>query len=259
MSTPFDITDDMQHQSAGADALAHRHPGPTPQSPVTWPQSDSANLPPGRWRSYIDINLYGSLHCIAAGDRADGDRHWGQITPPAPGAGTSISGLRASSSIEGFIRHLSTEVAATGAGHSERARSGLMAAPNKPRFPVSRRASPGWLERRTTSGAAVSVPRLRYEAEWMTGQTVEPQQQIHFQRPANGQGRRHVDLAGTGLWRAANCAMAKCGGGASAANSTTELHRALDPNVSGDIVSLPSKTTPATKRTASNRIPDISG
>ena len=106
---------------------------------------------------------------------------WGRIVQISSGAGRTglqigVSLYGASKSgIEGFIRHLSQEVAATGVTANVLA-LGLMAAPNKPQdtsvtagiaksIPVGRLGTPDDV------GAAV-VYLASNEAEWMTGQTV---------------------------------------------------------------------------------------
>ena len=140
------------------------------------------DLPPARWRSYIDINLYGSLHCIAAVIEPMVEARWGRIIQISSGAGRTglkigVSLYGASKSgIEGFIRHLSTEVASTGVTANALA-LGLMSSPNKPqdRQPSPRGSrSPfrsGASARRTTSELrSSSSPRMR--CEWMTGQTI---------------------------------------------------------------------------------------
>jgi NAD(P)-dependent dehydrogenase (short-subunit alcohol dehydrogenase family) len=139
------------------------------------------DLPPARWRSYIDINLYGSLHCIAAVIEPMVDAHWGRIIQISSGAGRTglkigVSLYGASKSgIEGFIRHLSTEVASTGVTANALA-LGLMAAPNKQQDAtvtagIARSIPVGRLGTPDDVGAAV-VFLASNEMEWMTGQTV---------------------------------------------------------------------------------------
>ena len=187
VSAPFDITDESAVQAGiagrrGSARRPHRHPGEQRRaSRPTWRAIRFRDLPPGRWRSYIDINLYGSLHCIAAVIEPMVEAHWGRIIQISSGAGRTglkigVSLYGASKSgIEGFIRHLSTEVASTGVTANALA-LGLMAAPNKPQdatvtagiaksIPVGRLGTPDDV------GAAV-VFLASEEMEWMTGQTV---------------------------------------------------------------------------------------
>ncbi len=186
VSAPFDITDESAVNAgvaAAADALGGHidilvnNAGiPGDMAPIRF-----RDLPPGRWRSYIDINLYGSLHCIAAVIEPMVDAHWGRIIQISSGAGRTGLSIGVSlygaskSGIEGFIRHLSTEVAATGVTANALA-LGLMAAPNKPQDSsvtagIARSIPVGRLGTPDDVGAAV-VYLASNEAEWMTGQTV---------------------------------------------------------------------------------------
>ena len=73
-----------------------------------------------RWRPYIDLNIYGSLNCISAVIDGMCERHWGRVIQISSGAGRQGLGFGISlygaskGGIEGFIRHLATEVAADG-------------------------------------------------------------------------------------------------------------------------------------------------
>src|SRR5205807_10237467 len=78
------------------------------------------DMPHEEWARYVDLNLYGSLHCVASVLDGMCERGWGRIVQISSGAGRT--GLRmgislygaSKSGIEGFIRHLAQEVARSG-------------------------------------------------------------------------------------------------------------------------------------------------
>ena len=187
VSAPFDITDESAVNAgiaaaAGRSAATSTSWSTTRASRLTWRPIRFRDLPPGRWRSYIDINLYGSLHCIAAVIEPMVEAHWGRIIQISSGAGRTGLAIGVSlygaskSGIEGFIRHLSTEVASTGVTANALA-LGLMAAPSKPQdssVTAGIASSPsrwGGSARPTTSAPRSSSSRPT-RVEWMTGQTV---------------------------------------------------------------------------------------
>ena len=138
-------------------------------------------MDPAAWRPYVDLNLYGSLHCVRAvlgGMRA---RRWGRIVQISSAAGrTGLSiGVAlygaSKSGIEGFVRHLSQEVARDGVTVNTLA-LGMMATVTRGgdddlvqrlarHVPVGRLGTP------EDAGAAV-VYLASDEAAWLTGQTV---------------------------------------------------------------------------------------
>jgi len=68
------------------------------------------------WAPYIDLNLYGSLHCIKVMAPGMVEQGWGRIVQISSGAGRvglsigqALHGA-SKSGIEGFIRHLSQEL-----------------------------------------------------------------------------------------------------------------------------------------------------
>lgn len=138
---------------------------------------------PDDWRRYVDLNLYGSLNCIRAVVDPMCDRGWGRIVQISSAAGRvgtnfGISLYGASKAgIDGFIRHLSQEVAGEGVtantlslGLMENAAAGLgedaaMVAALAAQVPVGRLGEPDDV------GAAVAFIASS-EAAWLTGQTV---------------------------------------------------------------------------------------
>jgi 3-oxoacyl-[acyl-carrier protein] reductase len=186
VTAAFDITDESavnagiaaaaQALGGHIDILVNNAGIPADMAPIPFRE-----LPPGRWRSYIDINLYGSLNCIAAVIEPMVEAGWGRVIQISSGAGRTglkigVSLYGASKSgIEGFIRHLSTEVASTGVTANALA-LGLMTAPSKPQDTsvtagLARSIPAGRLGTPDDVGAAV-VFLASNEMEWMTGQTI---------------------------------------------------------------------------------------
>jgi len=139
------------------------------------------NLDRAEWKRLIDINLYGSLNCVAEVIEPMVAQGYGRVIQISSGAGRTglkmgVSLYGASKSgIEGFIRHLSQEVARTGVTANSIA-LGLMQTLRplddddathaiERQIPLGRLGSPadvGWL----------AVYLASPEAEWMTGQTI---------------------------------------------------------------------------------------
>jgi NAD(P)-dependent dehydrogenase (short-subunit alcohol dehydrogenase family) len=121
---PFDVTSETAVRDGVAaiaetlgpvDILVNNAGVPAEMEMVPFRQSRSA-----QWRPYVDLNLYGSLHCIRAVIDGMCERRWGRIVQISSDAGRAgvafgISLYGASKSgIEGFLRHLSQEVARDG-------------------------------------------------------------------------------------------------------------------------------------------------
>jgi NAD(P)-dependent dehydrogenase (short-subunit alcohol dehydrogenase family) len=137
-----------------------------------------ADMDPAEWAQYVDLNLYGVLHCCHAVIGGMRERGWGRIVTISSGAG--VSGINLGVSIYGaakggaiaFMRHLAIENARTGITANCLA-LGLM--DNKQNRDVTehlaRSVPVGRLGRPEDVGAAV-VYLASEEAAWMTAQTI---------------------------------------------------------------------------------------
>jgi len=121
---PFDVTDESAVQGGVAaiaetlgpvDILVNNAGVPAEMALVPFRQ-----MQPEQWRPYVELNIYGSLHCIRAVIDGMCGRRWGRIVQISSGAaragvpfGISLYGA-SKSGIEGFLRHLSQEVARDG-------------------------------------------------------------------------------------------------------------------------------------------------
>jgi 3-oxoacyl-[acyl-carrier protein] reductase len=134
-------------------------------------------MDPSGWSRYIDLNLYGVLHCAKCVVDGMCDRGWGRIITISSAAGVmgfeigvSLYGAAKGGAIS-FMRHLAMEVARRGVtvnslalgmmGHSAGAATEALAAS----VPVGRLGEPEDI------GAAV-VYLASEEASWVTGQTI---------------------------------------------------------------------------------------
>jgi 3-oxoacyl-[acyl-carrier protein] reductase len=140
-------------------------------------------MDPASWTQYVDLNLYGSLHCVRAVLDGMCERGHGRIVQISSGAGRTgvafgISLYGASKAgVEGFVRHLSQEVARTGVTVNAVA-LGLMGGvvPNEGAADLldalARQVPVGRLGTPDDVGAAV-VYVASDEASWLTGQTID--------------------------------------------------------------------------------------
>jgi len=185
VSAVFDITD-QQAVNAGIARAAEQLGGPidilinNAGVPVGMAVFPFREMPRELWDRYINLNIYGSLYCIKAVVDDMVDAGWGRIVQISSGAGRTGLNIGVSlygaskSGVEGFIRHLSQEVARHGVTANSVA-LGLMAntgqgdtsvTENMARqVPVKRLGTPDDV------GAAV-VYLASEEASWMTGQTL---------------------------------------------------------------------------------------
>ena len=181
----FDVTD-QDAVNAGVARAADQLGGPidilvnNAGVPIGMAVFPFREMPRELWDRYIDLNVYGSLYCIKAVVDNMVEGGWGRIVQISSGAGrtglnigVSLYGA-AKSGIEGFIRHLSQEVARNGVTANAVA-LGLMANTGQGdtsvteamarQVPVKRLGTPDDV------GAAV-VYLASEEASWITGQTI---------------------------------------------------------------------------------------
>ncbi len=185
VAAPFDVTD-LEAARDGVAAAEDRLGGPidilvnNAGVPAEMAPRQFRDLEPEEWTKYVDLNLYGSLHCIAAVLDGMCERGWGRIVQVSSGAGrtglpigVSIYGA-SKSGIEGFIRHLAAEVARFGVTANAVA-LGLMHRDDMDRTVtegLERSIPVGRLGRPDDVGAAV-VYVASNEASWLTGQTID--------------------------------------------------------------------------------------
>lgn len=189
VAVPFDVTDGDQVDE-GVAAAAASLGGPidvlvnNAGVPVGMHMARFVDLEPAAWRDEVELNLFGSLLCIRAVLPAMREQRWGRIVQISSGAaqaglaiGVSLYGA-SKSGIEGFLRHLSQEVAAEGITVNAIA-LGLMAnaVPDLDDggdvlARISRSVPVGRLGRPEDAGAMVAFIASN-EAEWLTGQTIQ--------------------------------------------------------------------------------------
>lgn len=137
-------------------------------------------MSPDAWRSFVDLNLYGVLHCTRAVLNGMCDRGFGRVVTISSGAGqvglplgVSIYGAGKGGAIA-FMRHLAMEVAGNGVTANTLA-LGLMdhvgdgnddvTAAMAKSVPVGRLGAP-------RDVGAATVYLASDEASWLTGQTI---------------------------------------------------------------------------------------
>jgi 3-oxoacyl-[acyl-carrier protein] reductase len=190
VAVPFDVTD-AAAVAGGVATASGELGGPidilvnNAGVPAEMALGQFRDLDPEQWRRFVDLNLYGSLHCIRAvvDDMVAGG--WGRVVQISSGAGRTgvsfgVSLYGASKSgIEGFVRHLSQELARTGVTVNTLA-LGLLsnAVPDEAADPTG--ATMNALAATVPVGrlgtpedvAAAVVYLVSDEASWMTGQTI---------------------------------------------------------------------------------------
>lgn len=182
VAAPFDVTDfeavqqgvrEAQEQLGPLDILVNNAGVPDPFEP-----SPFTLMEPADWKRFIDLNLYGVVHCSRAVIEGMCERGFGRVITISSGAGQI--GLAMGVSLYGagkggalaFMRHLAMEVAGQGVTANSIA-LGLMGhvgdadvvAAMARTVPVGRLGTP------EDVGAAVTFMSSD-EASWLTGQTL---------------------------------------------------------------------------------------
>jgi 3-oxoacyl-[acyl-carrier protein] reductase len=178
VAVPFDVTDGEAVQAAvdehgPVDVLVNNAGVPEGMGIGAF-----ADMDPDEWAKYVDLNLYGVLHCCHAVIGGMRERGWGRIVTISSGAG--VTGINLGVSLYGagkggaiaFMRHLAVENARSGVTANCLA-LGLMDSQGDPEatkalartIPVGRLGTPDDV------GAAV-VFLASDEAAWLTAQTI---------------------------------------------------------------------------------------
>jgi len=183
VAVPFDVTDReavhdgvaraAEHFGGPVDVLVHNA-----GIAADFGQGHFRTLDPARWRAPVEINLFGAMNCVSAVVDGMCEAGWGRIVQISSGAartgsdqGLSLYGA-AKSGVEGFIRHLSQELAPLGVTANTLAlglQSNVAGAATDvfaARIPVRRLGTP------RDVGAAV-VYLASAEASWLTGQILD--------------------------------------------------------------------------------------
>jgi 3-oxoacyl-[acyl-carrier protein] reductase len=177
----FDVTDEaavgaavanIADQLGPVDVLVNNAGVPKGMKPE--PFVDMAS---SEWQRYIDLNLYGSLHCTAAVVGSMCERGWGRVIQISSGAGRTGLTLGVSlygaskSGIEGFVRHLAMEVARKGVTANTIALGLMNNVPQEATAALARSIPVGRLGSPDDVAAAV-IYVASDEAAWLTGQTI---------------------------------------------------------------------------------------
>jgi 3-oxoacyl-[acyl-carrier protein] reductase len=182
VAAPFDVTDakavtagieTVEQRLGPVDILVNNAGVPPGMGLVRFREMD-----PAEWSRYVDLNLYGVLHCTRATIDGMCDRGWGRVITISSGAGqiglsigVALYGAGKGGAIA-FMRHLALEVARSGVtantltlGMMESAAGSGEAEGLAEMVPVGR------LGRPEDVGAAI-VFLASEEAGWLTGQTI---------------------------------------------------------------------------------------
>jgi len=182
IAVPFDVTD-LDAVQAGAHAVeAALGPIDILVNNAGIPENMGVGafrgLDPAEWRRYVDLNLYGVLHCTRAVIDGMCARRFGRIVTISSGAGQIGIGLGVSLYGAGkggaiaFMRHLAIECARDGVTANTLALGLMSNQQDTPETaPLARTVPVGRLGTPDEVGAAV-VYLASDEAGWLTGQTI---------------------------------------------------------------------------------------
>ena len=174
----FDVTDAdavalAMHGVGDIDIIVNNAGIPEATEPAQF-----VDMAPADWTPYVDLNLYGVLHCTAAVIGRMCEQGWGRVITISSGLG--VIGLDVGMSLYGagkggaisFMRHLAVETAATGVtantlalGPMERPRPRSENEAMVSRVPVGRMGN-------ADDVGHLCVYLASTEASWMTGQTI---------------------------------------------------------------------------------------
>jgi len=178
LAAPFDVTDLAQVERGVAAVTAGLGPvdvlvnnAGIPPAMRLLPFRESK---PEDWRPYVDVNLYGVLHCVKATIDGMCERRFGRVVTISSGAGQAGLAIGVSAYAAGkggaisFMRHLALEVASFGVTANTLA-LGLLESAALPAglalsVPVGRAG--------TGRDVGAAVVWLAAEGAWVTGQTI---------------------------------------------------------------------------------------
>jgi 2-hydroxycyclohexanecarboxyl-CoA dehydrogenase len=137
-----------------------------------FPQVDFKDTDPALWRRFVDLNLYGVMHCTHSALPGMCQRGWGRIITISSEAGRVGMSLRVSlygaakAGAIGLMKHLAHEVGRDGVTCNSLALGTMEGVPLDPsRFPIPR------LGTGADVGAAVAF-LASDDADWITGQVL---------------------------------------------------------------------------------------
>lgn len=178
----FDVTDAAAVRAGVAALVAELGPVDVLVNNAGVPEgmrmAQFRDMPPESWARYVDLNLYGVLHCTRAVLDGMCARGFGRVITISSGAGQVGLAIGVSLYAAGkggaiaFMRHLALEVARFGVTANTLALGLMQNAANAPGVAGLERSVPlGRLGRPEDVGAAV-VYLASQEAGWITGQTI---------------------------------------------------------------------------------------
>ena len=182
LAIPFDVTDQAEVTSRISEVVSALGPIDILVNNAGVPEGMAVKrfreMDPGEWARYVDLNLYGVIHCAHAVIDGMCERGWGRIVTISSGAGqigipigVSIYGAGKGGALA-FMRHLALEVADTGVTANSLALGMMDNVGDQDATRALARTIPvGRLGSSDDVGAAV-VFVASNEASWLTGQTI---------------------------------------------------------------------------------------
>ena len=182
VAAPFDVTDPEAVRAGVAQAVDALGPVSVLVNNAGVPEGMALapfrEMDPARWRAYVDLNLYGVLHCTKAVIDGMCQRRFGRVITISSAAGQtgmplglSLYGAGKAGAI-GFMRHLAIETARSGVtantlslGIMNNVGDEKLVAQIAGTVPVGRVGTP-------EDVGAACVFLASDEAAWITGQTI---------------------------------------------------------------------------------------
>jgi NAD(P)-dependent dehydrogenase (short-subunit alcohol dehydrogenase family) len=181
LAAPFDVTDLSQVERGVAAIAAKLGPVDILVNNAGIPPSmrlrSFRETAPEDWRPYVEVNLYGVLHCVRATLDGMCERRWGRVVTISSGAGQTGLALGVSLYAAGkggaisFMRHLALETAGLGVTANTLA-LGLMEHSAGAALPPGLAGSVPVGRLGTGRDVGAAVVWLAAEGAWVTGQTL---------------------------------------------------------------------------------------